>query len=258
VRPKLVAADDRGIERACKPGEFSCADLARRFQARFCGLADEAGRCRLAPMKRTLLSLFILALGSVGAWGAESEDGFVSLMDGRSFKGWKLARENPGTWKVEDGVFVAHGERCHLFYEGDGKPFKNFHLKVDVMTEPGSNGGIYFHTRYQESGWPKYGFESQVNCTHSDWIKTGSLYGVVNIGRAASKDKQWWTQEIIVKGTSVTVLVDGQRVFEYNEPPGAQAGKDFTRKLDEGTFALQGHDPKSIIRYKNIRVKRLD
>lgn len=71
-------------------------------------------------------------------------------------------------------------------------------------------------------------------------------------------DGKWWTQEIIVRGKSVTVLVDGKRVFEYNEPPGTQAGRDFARKLSEGTFALQGHDPGSVVCYKNIRVKRLD
>lgn len=205
----------------------------------------------------SLAVLFATAL-TLSATAADSEEGFVSLMDGKTFNGWKKAEENPDTWKIVDGAFVAAGPRCHLFYAGDEKPFVNFHLKVEVMTEPGSNGGIYFHTRYQPRDWPKYGFESQVNCTHSDWIKTGSLYGVVNIGRAASQDRTWWTQEIIVKGRSVTVIVDGQRVFEYTEPVGAQPGSDFTRKLDSGTFALQGHDPKSTIRYRNIRVKRLD
>jgi hypothetical protein len=145
-----------------------------------------------------------------------------------------------------------------LFYVGDPKPFKNFELKVDVLTEPGSNGGIYFHTKYQESGWPKYGFENQVNNTHTDWIKTGSLYGLVNVGLTISKDKEWWTQHIIVKGRQVTVKINGKTVMEYNEPPGTKPGSDFSRKLDEGTFALQAHDPKSVIHYKNIRVKRLD
>ncbi len=209
-------------------------------------------------MKSIPLALLFATALTLSAPAAESEDGFVSLMDGKTFDGWKKAEENPDTWKIVDGAFVAAGPRCHLFYAGDEKPFVNFHLKVEVMTEPGSNGGIYFHTRYQARDWPKYGFESQVNCTHSDWIKTGSLYGLVNIGRAASQDRTWWTQEIIVKGRSVTVIVDGQRVFEYTEPVGAQPGRDFTRKLDSGTFALQGHDPKSTIRYRNIRVKRLD
>ncbi len=200
----------------------------------------------------------LLALCGGAATAAETDDGFTPLFDGKSFTGWKLADENKDTWKVEDGAFVAHGNRCHLFYVGDLAPFKNFHLKVDVMTEPGSNGGIYFHTKYQAQGWPKGGFECQVNNTHSDWIKTGSLYGLVNIARSPAEDRKWWTQEIIVRGKSVTVIVDGKRVFEYNEPPGTQAGKDFERKIGEGTFALQGHDPRSVVRYKNIRVKRLD
>ncbi|HEY5910317.1 MAG TPA: DUF1080 domain-containing protein [Verrucomicrobiae bacterium] len=189
---------------------------------------------------------------------AEVEEGFTPLMDGKTFDGWKMAEENKDTWKIEDGAFVANGNRCHLFYDGDLKPFKNFDLKVEVMTEPSSNGGIYFHTKYQAEGWPKGGFECQVNNTHGDWRKTGSLYNVVDIANSPAQDKKWWTQEIIVKGRSVTVLVDGKRVFEYIEPPGAQAGRDFERKLGEGTFALQGHDPGSTIRYKNIRVKRLD
>lgn len=179
-------------------------------------------------------------------------------MDGKTFNGWKMAEENQDAWKIEDGAFVAHGSRCHLYYVGDEKPFKNFHLKVDVMTEPGSNGGIYFHTKYQPTGWPRGGFESQVNCTHGDWIKTGSLWGIVNVGLTPAQDGKWWTQEIIVRGNTVTILIDGKKVIEYVEPPGAQPGRDFERKLGEGTFALQAHDPKSVVRYKNVRVKRLD
>jgi hypothetical protein len=206
----------------------------------------------------TILGAALLAAGGLQLAAADSEEGFVSIMDGKTFAGWQPAKERAETWKVEEGVFVTRGEMCHLYYVGDPKPFKNFELKVDVMTEPGANGGIYFHTKYQESGWPKQGFESQVNCTHSDWKKTGSLYDVVNVSQALSKDRQWWTQHIIVKGSQVTVKVDDKIVLQYNEPPGAQPGKDYTRKLGEGTFALQAHDPKSVIRYKNIRVKRLD
>jgi len=212
----------------------------------------------LASLRLALCATAILSLVRGAATAAEVEPGFKTLSDGKTFEGWKLAEESQATWTIEEGAFVAHGSRCHLFYVGDSQPFKNFDLKVDVMTEPGSNGGIYFHTAYQAQGWPKPGFECQVNNTHSYWIKTGSLYGLVNIAQSPAQDGKWWTQEIIVKGNNVTVVVDGKKVFEYNEPPGAQAGKDFGRKLGEGTFALQGHDPKSTVRYKNIRVKRLD
>jgi len=212
-------------------------------------------------MKRTLfcaLAATSLFTATVRQAGAEVEPGFTPLSDGKTLQGWKPADENKDTWTVQDGAFVAHGNRCHLFYVGDEKPFKNFDLKVDVMTDANSNGGIYFHTRYQPEGWPKGGFECQVNNTHSDWIKTGSLYGLVNIANSPAQDGKWWTQEIIVQGNSVTVLVDGKKVLQYIEPPGTQPGKDFERKIAEGTFALQGHDPKSVVRYKNIRVKRLD
>jgi 3-keto-disaccharide hydrolase len=209
-------------------------------------------------MKNNCFFTLTGALFASAVLAAQAEDGFTPLMDGKSFDGWKMAEENQGTWKIEDGAFVAHGNRCHLFYVGDQQPFKNFDLKVEVMTEPSSNGGIYFHTKYQTEGWPKGGFECQVNNTHSDWIKTGSLYGLVNIANSPAQDRKWWTQEIIVKGRSVTVLVDGKRVFEYTEPLGAEPGKDFERKLNQGTFALQGHDPGSTVRYRNIRVKSLD
>ncbi len=186
-----------------------------------------------------------------------AEPGFTPLTDGRSFDGWRISSENPDTWSIQDGAFVAKGPRSHLFYVGQDRPFKNFHLKVDVMTRPGSNGGIYFHTDYQDEGWPESGFECQVNVTHRDWRKTGSLWGVVNIGTVPLKDNQWWTQEIIVEGNSVTVILDGKLMFTYEQPVNAQAGERFERVLSEGTFALQGHDPDSEIHYKNIRVKRL-
>ena len=206
-------------------------------------------------MKRLLL---LLACSCATLVRAQTEVGFTQIFDGKSFNGWKPATENSGTWKIEDGAFVTRGARCHLYYVGDLKPFKDFELKVEVMTEPHSNGGIYFHTRYQEVGWPVYGFESQVNNSHSDWKRTGSLYDVANLGNTPAKDNEWWTQDIAVKGNKVTVKVNNVIVLEYTEPPGAQPGKEFTRKLDAGTFALQAHDPGSVVRYRNIRVKRLD
>src|SRR5690606_38140299 len=107
------------------------------------------------PMKRTFLSTLALSCILSFSHAADSEEGFVKIMDGKTFNGWKIAEESAHAWKIEDGAFVAQGNRSHLYYVGDEKPFKDFELKVDVMTQPGSNGGIYFHTRFQESGWPK-------------------------------------------------------------------------------------------------------
>ena len=142
-------------------------------------------------MKKTLivaLAGVIMTLSWVRA--ADSEEGFTTIFDGKSFTGWKTSLDNPNTWKIEDGAFVARGAVAHVFYVGDTNPFKNFELKVDVMTEPGANRGIYFHTAYQEKGFPSAGIECQVNVSHTDWIKTGSLYGLVNIGLTPVKDNR--------------------------------------------------------------------
>jgi len=208
-------------------------------------------------MPRLMMTTVVFALACGRLASAADGPGFKSLTDGKSFDGWKKS-ENVDTWAIKDGAFVAHGPRSHLFYTGDDKPFVNFELKVDVMTEPNSNGGIYIHSQYQDTGWPKYGFEVQVNNSYGDPQKSGSLYGVVKVFEASAIDNEWFTEHIIVKGKNVVVKVNDKTVVDYTEPKGAQPGDDFTRVVGSGTFALQAHDPKSTVHYKNIRVKRLD
>ena len=134
----------------------------------------------------------------------------------------------------------------------------NFELRADVKTEPKANGGIYFHTKYQDEGWPKYGFEAQVNNSHGDHKRTGSLYDVVNVLDKNVPDDEWYTETVIVKGKQITIKINDKVVVDYTEPADKKAGEDFTRKIDQGTFALQAHDPGSVVHFKNIRVKRLD
>lgn len=180
-----------------------------------------------------------------------------TLFDGKSMTGWKV-NENADSWKVEDGALVCKGPRSHLFYVGDDKPFKNFHFKAEVKTTPGSNSGIYFHTRFQESGWPKYGYECQVNITQSDPKKSGGIYATMDVAKPPAKDNEWYTQEIIVEGRHVVLKINGEVTADYMEPEGKPAfSADFERRLGEGTFALQAHDPDSKVHFRNIKVKRL-
>ncbi|MBS0204629.1 MAG: DUF1080 domain-containing protein [Planctomycetes bacterium] len=211
-------------------------------------------------MNRALKCLAVVCLAGFGfAHAADTkEEGFVQLFDGKSFDGWKI-NESPESWSIVDGAFVAKGNRSHLFYVGDDKPFVNFELRVDCMTEKNSNGGIYFHTKFQKEGWPKYGFEAQVNNSYnSDPQKTGSLYAVVKVLDKNVDDNVWYTETIIVKGKNVKIKINDKIVVDYDEPADKKAGEDFTRKIDQGTFALQAHDPGSRVHFKNIRVKRLD
>ncbi len=202
---------------------------------------------------RAACMFVVIAAGSVHA----EEGEFVSLFNGKNLDGWK-ANENVESWSVADGAIVCAGPRSHLFYTGEGRPFKDFHFKAEVKTTPGSNAGIYFHTKYQDEGWPKYGFECQVNVTSSDPKKTSSLYGVVNVGNPPVKDNEWYTQEIIVKGKNVVLKVNGETMVDYTEEEGAvSSDPNFVRLLNEGTFALQAHDPDSKVYFRNLQVKPL-
>jgi hypothetical protein len=187
------------------------------------------------------------------------DDGWISLFDGKSLNGWKVG-ENASTFSVDSGMIIVHGQVAHLFYNGDvqNHNFKNFELKVDVMTNYGSNSGIYFHTSYQEGGWPKKGYEVQVNNSHTDWRRTGSLYGIEDVKEVYVKDREWYTEYIKVEGKRIIIKINDKTVVDYTEPenvkrdPGNEA-----RILSRGTFALQGHDPKSTVHFKNILVKPL-
>ena len=205
-----------------------------------------------------VLTTILLALTAIA--GSAQTDGWVSLFDGKTLDGWK-ASENPSTFSVADGAIVVNGDRSHLYYVGpvNNHVFTNFEFKADVMTTPGSNSGMYFHTEFQEGGWPAKGYEVQVNNSHTDWRRTGGLYAIVDVKEAPAKDGVWFTQQIAVNGKHVVISVDGKVTADYTEPPNVERPADMAgRKIGSGTFALQGHDPKSVVRYKNIRVKRLD
>ena len=189
------------------------------------------------------------------------KDGWYHLFNGKNLDGWKVSEDNPETFKVGDGEIVAHGEAAHLFYDGpvENHNFKDFEYECEVLTKPKANSGMYFHTKYQPKSWPTNGVEVQVNQTHGDPKKTGSLYNIKNVmDKSPAKDDEWFTQNITVKGNHVTVKVNGKVVNEWTQP------EDFKRedgwdnaKIGSGTFALQGHDPDSETHYRSVKVKPL-
>jgi Domain of Unknown Function (DUF1080) len=208
----------------------------------------------------SLVAIALVATGCSGVQGtAQTDDGWIPLFDGRTLDGWR-ASENPQTFRVENGVIVVHGPRAHLFYDGPvgGHDFRNFEWKADVLTFPQANSGMYFHTEFQQTGWPAKGYEVQVNNSGSDPRRTGSLYAVDDVNEAPARDGEWFTQHVIVEGKRVRVLVDGRQVVDYTEPTGAERPTDMAgRQLSSGTVALQGHDPESQVHYRNIMIRLL-
>lgn len=188
------------------------------------------------------------------------ERGYTSLFNGRDLSGWK-AGGPAESWSVENGAIVAHGAVSHLFYDG---PFRNhtftdFDLKLDVVARNRSNGGVYVMTEYQEKGFPARGFEIQVNVSHTDRIRSGSLYHVVDLSHIPAKDDEWYPMEINSSKGTITVTVKGNRVLSWTQPPDWNGAYDAPgRKIGPGTIAFQAHDPGSTTAYANIRIRPLD
>lgn len=209
------------------------------------------------------------------------QQGFVSLFDGKSFDGWTINDDNPGSFVVEDGMLKTVGGKSHIFYTGPvgNATFKNFELSLRVRTKPNSNSGVYVQTQFQKTGWPKAGFECQVNSTHTDPKKTGSLYNIINIwapkevekpirvfqnksgqvnlyaDRAPSIDNEWFDYSITVIDKTITVKVNGEIQIQWTQPD--DWALEFKR-IQPGTIGIQAHDPNSEVHYKDIKIKILD
>jgi hypothetical protein len=209
-------------------------------------------------MKKTIaLSAIVLCLASFAPTLKYYQDEkWISLFDGKSLDGWKVGA-SAETFKVEDGTIVVNGNVAHLFYDGPvmNHDFKNFEFKAKVMTFPGANSGIYFHTGYQEKGWPSKGYEVQVNNSHTDWRRTGSLYSVDDVKEVYVKDNEWYTESITVQGKRIVIKINDRTVVDFTEPD--NVNKPGGRMIANGTFALQGHDPKSKVLFKDIMVRAL-
>ena len=207
--------------------------------------------------KSLFLSFLIIFFSGFYSMSLAQDSGWVSLFDGKTFNGWQI-NENPETFKIQDGAIVVNGTRAHMFYTGPvmNHEFKNFELKLKVMTTPGSNSGIFVHTRFQEVGWPSKGFEIQVNNSQSDWRRTGSVYGIQDVREVFVKDDEWYTMSIKVEGKKITVKINDQVINEYTQPENVERPKGSEeRVISSGTIALQGHDPKSKVLYKDVMVK---
>lgn len=218
-----------------------------------------------------------VGVGKSSPAGKSDDAGWVQLFNGKDLTGWKMvnppsgqfksvtAKANPdgkvaayeGTlkngktetlWRVENGLLIGAGPASHLFSETE---YDDFHYRVEAKINAGGNSGQYFRTQFGP-GFPK-GYEAQINATHRDPIRTGSLYfpkvkEVLVLNDAPHKADEFFTQEVIANGDEITVLVNGKQTVKWKDP-----NKTYTK----GHFALQGHDPGTVVTFKTIEYKPL-
>lgn len=214
-----------------------------------------------------MILVLFLATG-VQEKAPEVEPGFTSLFNGTDLTGWKIGGP-PESFNVRDGAIVASGPASHAYYDGSFRDhsFRNFELRVDIKAGAGANGGVYVLTEFEQVGgnerasgrFPSKGFEVQVyNGTAGP--RTGSLYHVADIDASLVKDEEWFTQTIVVKGDTIIVKIDEKQVVNWTQPADWNGGREGPgrRITGPGTIALQAHDAKSAVLYKNIRIRPLD
>jgi len=181
--------------------------------------------------------------GDITSVAELEKQGFKSLFDGKTLAGWK-ANENESAWSVTpDGLLKGSGERSHLFSD---KEYVDFEFRAEAKTEPKANSGMYFRAKFME-GWPD-GYEAQVNNSHADPVRTGSLYHRVKVLDKLCKDGEWFEQHVICKGNKIVIKVNGKITAEFT---------DDKNSFTKGRFAFQQHDPGSVVYFRNIMVKDL-
>ena len=206
------------------------------------------------------VAIVAMALAPAYAFSAESAsdgEGWISLFDGKTLDGWKVGGD-PKSFHVEDGQLIAQavGGNAHLFYAGDVKQhnFKNFHLKMDVMTTKGSNSGIYIHTAFQESDWP-HGVRDPGQ--RIAWRSQEERWPVWDQGLLRSPgERQYLVHPGDHRSRQADHLENRRQADLRLHRTGRLEGGG--RRLSSGTFAIQAHDPKSKVYFKNILVKPLE
>jgi hypothetical protein len=190
----------------------------------------------------------LMALFSYGS--AQAEDAkWTSLFDGKTLDGWEKIGKDDSAWEVKEGELRGSGQASMLV--STKGPYKNFKYRAEVKINDKGNSGLYFRTT-RKPGFTD-GYEAQIDSTHTDPIRTGSIYGMAHVYKQLVKPDTWFTYELEVrddvwrgrKMTRIKVTVDGNELYEY---------LDFAQTFKDGHFAFQQHDPGSKVSIRKVEV----
>lgn len=205
------------------------------------------------PITRFAFALTaLLTFGSVV--DVVADDGqWVSLFDGKSLDGWEKVGKEDSVWEVQDGSINGSGTQSMLV--NTTGPYKNFRYRAEIKINDGGNSGLYFRTT-RKPGFTD-GYEAQIDSTHTDPIRTGSIYGMCHVYQQLVKPDTWFTYDLEVRDdiwrgreiTRIKVTVDGNELYEY---------LDFDLTFKDGHFAFQQHDPGSKVSIRKVEVMPLD
>ena len=173
---------------------------------------------------------------------------FVQLFDGKTLSGWAPnaldgGKKDRAEWELVDGVIRAKAgsQHGHLFSPNE---YENFHYSAEANINDNGNSGMYFRAK-KGSEWPN-GYEAQVNSTHGDRVRSGSLYNIKKVYEPLVPPGTWFTQEVIAYGDHVIIKVNGK-----------VTANEVVKLHDRGHFAFQFHDPTCRVQFRNVQVRVL-
>ncbi len=205
-----------------------------------------------APLAITAILLILGGCASTSQRTASSE-GEV-LFDGKNIKQW-IAVEG-GEWSIEDGVLVGrNGQNWSTDPEKSGswlrtkKMYANFELEFEYAISEKGNSGVFFRSAAEKN--PAFtGYEMQiVDFFGREPSKSGAgaLYDIIAPTKNLVKRAGEFNHVVIrADGPWITIEMNGEKVLNF-------VGH---RQL-EGYIGLQNHDARAVVRFRDIRVRRL-
>lgn len=202
---------------------------------------------------RLIVSVAALLFLSLGPRVCAQDATWISLFDGKTMEGWEKVGKDDSVWEVKDAALSGSGSASMLV--NTKGPYKNFRYRAEIKINDGGNSGLYFRTT-RKPGFSD-GYEAQIDSTHTDPIRTGSLYGLCHVYKQHVKPGTWFTYDLEVrddvwrgrKMTRIKVTIDGNELYEY---------LDFALTHGEGHFAFQQHDPGSNVSIRKVEVQPLE
>ncbi|MFO0912676.1 MAG: DUF1080 domain-containing protein [Pirellulales bacterium] len=206
----------------------------------------------LAAVTAGICSWCLIGVADAQENQTAQEGKWVALFDGKSLDGWERVGDEGSRWEVKDGAIQGSGAASMLV--NTTGPYKNFKYRAEIKINDKGNSGLYFRTT-RKPGFTD-GYEAQIDSTHTDPIRTGSLYGMCHVYRRLVEPDTWFTYELEVRDdvwrgremTRIKITVDGTELYEY---------LDFDKTFKSGHFAFQQHDPGSRVSIRKVEVQEL-
>ncbi|MCI0703573.1 MAG: protein kinase [Planctomycetia bacterium] len=178
---------------------------------------------------------------------------WVSLFNGKDLTGWKVNPRYPAKWSVESGILVSHGGTGMLFSERDN--YRDFHLRAEVNINAAGDSGIFFRSDYAKH--PERSYEAMPGHTQPNIKDAGLVRWVLETkvlepirwpAATAYPVDQWFTIEIIARGSHLVVKIDGKTAVDAVDPDPI---------LAPGHIALQQWNRLTTVQFRKIEIKEL-